>query len=78
MVTAGYRYINLKLEVVKVISCMCYSLMLQTYAATREDKNEFFDMLQHALSEVPSDERFVVLGDSNARVGSRVGEGGGI
>ena len=32
----------------------CYAL---TYAASREEKNEFFDTLQHALSEIPSYER---------------------
>ena len=52
-----------------------FSCYAPTYAASREEKNEFFDTLQHALSEVPSDECFVVLGDFNALVGSRVGEG---
>ena len=59
-----------------MIACMCFPVMLQpTYAASREEKNDFFDTLQQALSEVPSDECFVVLGDFNACVGSKVGEG---
>ena len=47
----------------------CYA---PTYAATREEKDEFFDTLQQALSGIPSQECYVMLGDFNARVGSRV------
>ena len=46
----------------------CYA---PTYAASREDKNSFFDTLQDAISSIPSDECYVLLGDFNARVGSR-------
>ena len=42
-----------------------------TFAASREDKNIFYATLQDALSEIPSDECFVMLRDFNARVGSR-------
>ena len=43
---------------------MCCLAMLQR----REDK----DILQQALSAIPSNECYVVLGDFNAHVGSRV------
>ena len=46
----------------------CYA---PTFAATREEKDNFFDMLQAALSSIPSEECYVMLGDFNARVGSR-------
>lgn len=42
-----------------------------TFAASREDKDNFFDNLQQALNEVPPNESFVILGDFNAHVGSR-------
>ena len=38
----------------------CY---VPTLAASREDKNSFFDTLQDALLSIPSDECFVMLGD---------------
>ena len=47
----------------------CYA---PTYAAQREEKDEFFYVLQQALSAVPPNENYVLLGDFNARVGSRV------
>ena len=50
----------------------CYA---STFAANREEKNAFFDTLQQALSTVPADECYVLRGDFNARVGSRLGEG---
>ena len=46
----------------------CYA---PTFAASRKDKNSFFNSLQDALSSIPSDKCFVMLGDFNARVGSR-------
>ena len=49
----------------------CYA---PTFAASREEKNNFLNSLQDALSSIPPDECFVMLGDFNARVGSR-GEG---
>ena len=45
----------------------CYA---PTFAATRE-KDQFFDNLQAALSSILSDECYVMMGDFNARVGSR-------
>lgn len=46
----------------------CYAPM---FAAPREEKDKFYDNLQAALTSIPSDECFVMLGDFNARVGSR-------
>ena len=46
----------------------CYA---PTFGATRALKDDFFDDLQHALNEIPPEEPYVMLGDFNARVGSR-------
>ena len=50
----------------------CYA---PTFAASRVEKDQFFDSLQQALDDVPPSECYVVLGDFNARVGSRVNVG---
>ena len=49
-----------------------FSCYAPTYAASREEKDNFFDSLQQALSAVSSEECYVMLGDFNAHVGSRV------
>ena len=49
----------------------CYA---PTYASSREEKEAFFDSLQQAISAVPPGEGCVMLGDFNARVGSRLDE----
>ena len=36
-----------------------------------QERQEYFSTFQDALSAIPSDECFVMLGDFNARVGSR-------
>ena len=46
----------------------CYAL---TRAASRENKEAFFQELDNIISTVPSGEMYVLLGDFNARVGSR-------
>ena len=46
----------------------CYAL---TRAASRQEKDTFFDELNNILSSVPAGEKYTVLGDFNARVGSR-------
>ena len=47
----------------------CYA---PTFAASRADKNKFLDELQQALDAIPPSECYVIMGDFNARVGSRV------
>lgn len=49
----------------------CYA---PTFAASRDVKEAFFDDLQHALDEIPAEEPYIMLGDFNARVGSRSGD----
>lgn len=49
----------------------CYA---PTFAANRADKDRFLDELQQALDAIPPSECYVLMGDFNARVGSRVGE----
>ena len=46
----------------------CYAPI---FAASREAKEEFYGVLQEALSTIPPRENFVMLGDFNARIGSR-------
>ena len=46
----------------------CYA---PTRAAQREDKEDFFNQLAAFMSSVPVGEHYVILGDFNARVGSR-------
>ena len=53
----------------------CYA---PTRAASREDKEAFLQVLDNFLSSVPSRESFVILGDFNARVGSRDGDEGDV
>ena len=46
----------------------CYA---PTRAASRQEKNTLFDALNSILSSVPAGEKYIVLGDLNACVGSR-------
>ena len=49
-------------------SCALYA---PTRAASRDIKDEFFTDLEQPLVSIPSDEPYILLGDLNARVGSR-------
>ena len=46
----------------------CYA---PTRAASRDIKDEFFTDLEQPLVSIPSNEPYILLGDLNARVGSR-------
>ena len=46
----------------------CYA---PTFAASRVEEDQFLNDLQQALDSIPSRESYVMLGDFNARVGSR-------
>ena len=71
--TWGSRIISASLRIgthcskqLHVLSCYA-----PTYPSSRETKEAFYNDLQQALSEIPSQDTYVVLGDFNARVGSR-------
>lgn len=68
------RMISVSIKVGPNISdCLhVFSCYAPTFAASREEKAKFYDDLQCALSQIPSREMCVVLGDFNARVGSRL------
>ena len=51
---------------IHVVSCFA-----PARAASREDEDAFFQELENIISRVPSGERYVILGDFNARVESR-------
>ena len=50
-----------------VISCYA-----PTRRASREHKDNFINLMEQALAAIPSHEPYIILGDFNARVGSRV------
>ena len=51
---------------IHVVSCYA-----PTRAASREDKDVFFQELNNIISGVPAGEMYIILGDFNAHVGSR-------
>ncbi len=53
----------------KVHLVSCYA---PTRAASREVKEAFFQELENIISSIPPEEMYIILGDFNARVGSRV------
>ena len=55
----------------------CHAMLLLG-PASREDKEAFLQVLDNFLSSVPSRESFVILGNFNARVGSRDGDEGDV
>ena len=63
LVTATLEIGNGRLHILS-----CYA---PTFIASREEKGKFYKDLQAAVSSVPSNECFGMLGDFNARVGSR-------
>ena len=67
LVTATLKVGSGRCDFLHVFSCYA-----PTYAASREEKDNFFDSLQQALSAVSSEECYVMLRDFNAHVGSRV------
>ena len=46
----------------------CYAPI---FAASRAEKDNFFNYLQEAVDEIPPNETYVILGDFNTHVGSR-------
>ena len=57
----------LKIEETNLHVLSCYT---PTFAATREDKESFYNIIQVALNEVPNDDQYLMMGDLNTRVGS--------
>lgn len=46
-------------------------MLCTNFGGNRAEKDSFFGNLQEALDEIPPREPYVMLGDFNARVGSR-------
>ncbi len=71
------RLVSVKLKVERGCRDKCLIYVFSGYAptdaASREDKNAFYDLLQQALDSVPAHSSHVLLGDFTARVGSRDG-----
>ena len=63
LVTACSHAGKKKLHVVS-----CYA---PTRAVSREEKDKFYDDLDGVLSSIPESDLYVLLGDFNARIGSR-------
>ena len=59
---------TIKRTVSRIHVVSCYA---PTRAASREDKDVFFQALSNIISGVPAGETHIILGDFNARVGSR-------
>ena len=66
LITAKLKLGDRHQEILHVISCYA-----PTFAANRTEKDKFFNDLQQALDEIPPEEPYLLLGDFNARVGSR-------
>ena len=66
MVSAVLKLGKRQTEVLHVLSCYA-----PTFASSRADKDAFYDDLQQAILSIPSNDCYVILGDFNARVGSR-------
>ena len=71
--TWGSRIISASLRICTHCSKQLHilSCYAPTYPSSRETKEAFYNDLQQALSELPSQDTYVVLGDFNTRVGSR-------
>lgn len=69
LITAVLQPGNTNLERVHIISCYA-----PTYSANRSTKDKFLNELQQALDAVPPSEFYIIMGDFNARVGSRTSE----
>ena len=68
LVSACLQTGSRKADHLHVLSCYA-----PTRAASRAAKDEFFRDLEHALASIPPEEPYILLGDFNARVGSRSG-----
>ena len=56
-------------DLIHILSCYA-----QTFSASRADKEKFKTAVQLALNAIPPSERYTVMGDFNAHVGSKEGE----
>ena len=74
-----WRPISSRLAVAQLQTESCRLHVIVCYAPTfhskREAKENFYDELQATLRSISEADRYVLLGDFNARVGSRLGPG---
>ena len=68
LVSTQLQFGSRRADHLHVLSCY-----VPTRAASRVTKDEFFQDLERALSSIPSVAPYILLGDFNARVGSRTG-----
>ena len=78
-VCSQWRPISSRLAVAQLQTESCRLHVIVCYAPTfhskREAKENFYDELQATLRSISEADRYVLLGDFNARVGSRLGPG---
>ena len=66
LISACLQVGNTSSDRLHIISCYA-----PTRSASREAKEDFFNELENIISAIPSGEKYILLGDFNARVGSR-------
>ena len=78
-VGSQWRPISSRLAVAQLQTESCRLHVIVCYAPTfhskREAKENFYDEMQATLRSISEADRYVLLGDFNARVGSRLGPG---
>lgn len=63
------RVMTLRLNLSSGHFCTIISAYAQTMTASDEDKEQFYETLSNTLQSIPFNDKLIVLGDFNARVG---------
>ena len=67
MISASFRIGEKPRDILHVVSCYA-----PTWGSSRAVKDEFWDGLESLLAAVPPGDQWIILGDFNARIGSRI------